>query len=130
MPGLNRRIDWSTGDYVSNGRGGHETTNTVEVPAYLELTIHRRSHIADPTRGSDLHLLPMENADALTVALARDTAAAALQRLVNAGLAKNLVVDVAVSDDNEGRIIGETSIDDAMGGPVDLSGVVGFGRNS
>lgn len=128
--GLDRRYDPEVGDYIDDGAGGYEETDTVETAAYLQITIHRDEYVGDHSRGSDIHLLPRENADALTVLAAEDTLRAALQKLVDAGLAKDLEVNVSASEDFPHRLEGGTEITDAQRGRVDLSDVVGFGRRS
>lgn len=129
MPGLDRKFDHFIGDYVDDGEGGYTETITVETAAYLQITIERDDWLVDATRGSDVHLLPQRNADAATVLAAQKTLQSALQRLVDAGLAKDLFVEVAIQDNLPGRLCGITEITDVQAGPIDLSEVVGFGKS-
>jgi phage gp46-like protein len=125
MPGLDRRIDPETGDWIDDGAGGFEETDTCESAAYLQIRIHRGEYWADGSAGSDVHLVPRMS---LTQALefAPETLRAALQRLVDAGLAKDLFVEVTADPDHPHRLTGVTEITDAQGGRVDLSQIAGL----
>ena len=125
MPGLDRRLNPETGDYISDGAGGDEDTDTVETAAYHQITTHRGEFWADPTKGSDLHLVPRMS---ITAALefAPETLRGALQALVNAGLAKDLRVEVTTDPNAPHRLIGLSEITDVQRGRVDLTQIAGL----
>lgn len=123
--GLDRRIDPATGDYIDDGAGGDEDTDSVETAAYHQIKTERGEWWADPDKGSDLHLVPrLSVTQALELLPA--TLESALQALVDAGLARSQRVEVAAHPTVPNRIIGITEIVDIQRGPVDLATVAGL----
>lgn len=125
MPGLDRRIDPDTGDYIDDGAGGDLDTDTIETAAYHQIKTHRGEYWADPTKGSDLHLVPRMSLDQ-ALEFAPDTIKACLQALVDAGLAKDLYVEVTTDPNVPYRLIGLSEITDAQKGAIDLSQIAGL----
>ena len=125
MSGLDRRIDPVTKDWIDDGAGGFEETDTVETAAYLQIRIHRDEYWADAGAGSDIHLVP-EMSITAALEFAPNTLRAALQALIDDGLATDMVVEVAVDPAHPHRIVGVTEITDAQRGGVDLSQIAGL----
>lgn len=126
MPGLNRRIDPATGDYIRDGRGGHETTPTIETGVYHQIRGKRRLWIGDPDAGSDLYLLPRRNLDRGAVVFADDAIRRAVQPFVDAGEAT--AVETALQAEKTGRLAGAASITDVQAGDIDITDIAGIGR--
>jgi hypothetical protein len=53
MPGLDRRIDPITGDYVHDGDGATETTRSALPQVYHQLRLGKRTWFGDPDAGID-----------------------------------------------------------------------------
>lgn len=128
MAGLDRRIDPLTGDYIDDGEGGYEETDTAETAAYHQITTHRGKYFPQPDLGSDTHLLVQRNADAITALFAAESLQAALQKLADEGMIKDIEVEVTVTKEFPARLVGGASFTDAQRGTVDLSDAVGFGK--
>lgn len=115
MGKLDRRIDPTTKDYVPDGKGGFQLTDTAEVAGYLQIAIHRDEYAYDPELGSNAHKLPRTNLSAAGIQFATEDLRAALMLLVEAGIARDVEVDVGVTDTKPHRLCGSTSIVDTKG---------------
>jgi phage gp46-like protein len=123
MPGWDLRIDPVTKDYVDDGRGGFQTTETIETMLYHQLQTRRNEWVADPELGCTAHLIPPK--DTASVALRRrDAFLQALKEFVDLGLAADLVVEV--DRDQRGRQVIRSSIRDVQRGEINLQGLLPF----
>lgn len=126
MPGLNRRLDPATGDYIRDGKGGHEKTGTIETGVYHQIRGKRSHWIGDIDAGSDLYLVPRRNLDRGALTFTEGAIVRALQPFVDAGQATD--VSVALHAEKGGRIvIDDASITDTQAGDVDFSDIPGIG---
>lgn len=128
MAGFDRKIDPLTGDYIADGEGGYEESDTAETAAYHQITTERGSYFPQPDLGSDAYLLPTKNASSITALFAAESLRAALQKLADEGFIKDIEVEVTVTGSLPRRLVGGASFTDAQRGTVDLSEAVGFGK--
>lgn len=123
MPGLDRRLDPVTRDYIDDGAGGYAETRTIE-PAVVHQTLDAYGEDpGDPQAGSRVRALLAGSNGPAQIPEARNAVAVGLQPLISAGLAR----DVAIRVERDGaRLLIETDITDANAGtePEDLHLVV------
>ena len=122
MPGYDRRIDPITRDYVDDGAGGCEETQSLETAVVHQILTEYGGDPGDGYAGSKVHLLARGLNGVPARAGARNAVAVALQPLVSAGLARDLRINIEQAGT---RLLVETSITDAnAGADVEDLGVV------
>lgn len=126
MAGLDRTIDPLTGDYVDAEGGEYEETRTIAPAVYHQLKTPRNGWWGDPERGSDLHLVRRRNLNRDTVLFAENAIRTALQPFIEQRLARDLVVKSET--DARGRLTMESEITDIQGVQIDLTDIVGVGK--
>lgn len=94
------RIIGASGDYLSDGRGGRQTTQTAATKCYHQLKTARNTWCGDPDAGADYHLLERKVTDE-ELARAADMTRAALERLVTEGVIRD--VQIETGSDQRGR---------------------------
>ena len=125
MAGRDREIDPLTKDYVDDGAGGYENTTTVRTAGYHQLTTERDQWWADRNVGSDLHLAPQLTASATALQFIEDSVRAALQALIDAGLAREQNVIVQPDKRIPDRMLVLADLLDQNSTIVDLTEVTG-----
>jgi phage gp46-like protein len=93
MPGLDRKLDPLTGDYLSDTVGGYVETESIQPALYHQLKTERGRWWGDADAGCDLYLVRASNLDQTAVVFAKDAIRTALQPFVEAGQARDLVVE-------------------------------------
>ncbi len=126
MPGIDRRIDPVTKDYIDDGVGGYENTTTVETAGYHQIQTQIDRWWADPTKGSGVYLVPQMTLSEATIQFLEDTIRAAFQALIDAGLAREQRVEVANSELVVDRLLLLAELVDAAATQVDLTEVGGI----
>lgn len=124
MPGWDVQIDPVTRDYVDDGAGGFETTDTIATMCFHQLNVHENEWLADPGLGNVAHLIPPKD-NATNQLRRRDAYKRALQVFVDEGLGADLVVAVD-RDSRTGRSVTRTSMRDVQRGEIDLQGMLPF----
>lgn len=127
MPGRSRVIDPKTKDYVSDGKGGRQTTTTVQTSLYHAITGERDRWPGDPEHGSNLWRLARDRLTQDAPQRAENELRVAVQPFLDEGLIRSFEVR-AERDAINGRLLIETTTVDAQNGPIDLSDVVPFGK--
>jgi phage gp46-like protein len=107
-----RRLDPRTGDYVDDGRGNWEMTDTAATAILHQLRGHKAKWVLDPDVGSRLHELDRAKSTVKTPAVIEDMFRAALAPLVAegridvpevraalSGSALSLIADLALSSE-------------------------------
>ena len=115
-----RRIDPAARDYVPDGRGGYEVTNTAEPAVYLQMVLARGSWVGAPRRGSRLSAFVRAKSIAnRTPGEIREAIRETLQPLVDEGRLRDLQVRIARDRD---RVVAEIiAVDVASGARMDLT---------
>lgn len=121
---LDRRIDPVTLDYVDDGQGGWEMTDTIETQLHHQLHTEKNSWPADPQSGSEVHLVPRK-ADEDTMLQRLAAHQAALDVFVKDGVAADLKLEL--TEDDVGRPVIVGSLRDVQRGTIDLGRHLAFG---
>lgn len=122
--GRDRVLDPLTGDYVSDGQGGYETTTTIQPALVHQLKGQRSRWWGDENAGSDVWRLQTMPLNEATVVAARNFIRTAVQVFIDRGQAREPRVDVTRSP--EGRLTIEASIVDVTHGELDISNLTRF----
>lgn len=123
MPGRDLKIDPETGDYVSDGAGGYETTTDASTAMYHQIRGNLGQWAGDPKAGSRLH--EFDRAKSFVSRTEREIVDAidqALKPLVDASL---ITAPEHVTERTTDRVVTETTVRDRTTGQViDLSDVL------
>lgn len=114
MPGLDRKIDPLTRDYVDAGHGEYVETQSIQPALYHQFRTERGRWWGDPDAGSDLYLVARRNLDTGAVVFGKNALRAAAQPFVDDGQARDLVIDGA--GDERGRLVLFVSLTDTTTG--------------
>ena len=121
MPGLDRMIDWRTGDYIDDGSGGTEYTPTIATQVYHQIQGRLGDWVGDDEAGSRLFELGRSGNDIETLDAANEILKSALKPFIDDGSATDLQTEV-VEDENKNRMALHSEMRDAQyGDPMDLS---------
>lgn len=123
MAGRDRKLDPITGDYIPDGRGGWQTTRTIQTAVHHQIHGERGRWAGDKDAGSEIHLLPKKNTES-TMQRGADVIREALAVFEADGRATD--VQVAVDRDQRGRQAFRASIRDTQSGEV-VSSLIPFG---
>ncbi len=121
-----RVIDSITGDYVSDGAGGFQTTRTAATALYTQMTMKRNAWWGNPDGGNDIDELLREGdiGDEL-FREAEDRIRLAMKPLLDAGRVRNLVI--AAERDQDGRLVIASSVQDVQHGELVRAPSLRFG---
>ncbi len=116
----NWQIDPSTGDYVMSG-GAPVETASLQNPAYVRLKVKRKTwlYAPDEAYGSDLYLIKKRRTDGSQNSLVENTAARALQPLIDDGRASEINVTTTQAARNGVGL--EVDLTDAEGNSDQIS---------
>ncbi|MFA9271081.1 MAG: phage GP46 family protein [Baekduiaceae bacterium] len=114
MPGLDRKIDPITHDYVSDGAGGYEKTSTAQTALQHQLQDELGNWVGDPDAGSNLFKFARGGNSERRAAGLRDGVRAAVKPLVDAGMVAD--VQVGTTRDQTGRLALQSSLRDVQSG--------------
>lgn len=126
MGNLDRRIDPVTKDYVLDGQGGCELTSTAEVALYLQMTMHLDEYWADPELGSNLHRFATLGLSDAALQFAQEDVVAALGLLEEAGMIRDIAVDVSITDTRPHRLCITSEVTDTKGNRITLKEASGL----
>lgn len=125
MAGYDRRINPITKDYVDNGRGGFETTRTLETAVYHQLQGHLNKWVGDPAAGCAAFGVVRKGARSVLHQL-QDVYTAALLPFVKSGRGADLVV--AIDRTQTGALAIRSSMRDIQGrGTLNIDPLLPFG---
>lgn len=113
MPGLDRRIDPATRDYISDGSGGYEKTRTAETAVYHQMRGNLGQWALDPDAGGRLYELARAKSGLRTPVIVADMLEELLKPLVREGLIGDPTIIVERELD---RIADETTVVDLTSG--------------
>jgi phage gp46-like protein len=119
VPGRDRILDSATGDYLSDGKGGWQTTTDVRTAVWHAIADEREHWVGDTDAGSELWRFERVGNSQATAIAAKDAMVQCLQPFVEKGLASNLVV--TTDRDPLGRLTILTSIHDVSHGPINVA---------
>lgn len=124
MPGRSRVIDPRTRDYVSDGKGGYLTTQTIAPAVYHQMQSDLNAWVGDPGAGIDMAPVKRRGTSEANATRAKRAILAALQPLVDAGRAANPNAAVTRS---KHRFDTEATIEDVQFGVVEVTPLLPFG---
>lgn len=126
MPGLDRVLDPTTGDYRDAPGGEYEETRTIATAVLHQIKGERARWWGDADAGSDLYLAKYKGTGRAGKLFAENAVAAALQPFVDAGDAAD--VEVVVEADARGRLQVAGSITDVQFGELALEEIASVGE--
>ncbi len=115
-----RKLDPITHDYIPDGAGGFETTETIETEMQHQILDRFAMWWGDPSAGSMLYMLAQANLGERDRLLAKRYSEVALQSIVDGGRATNLRVTSRI-DKTYQRIVVENTLSDVHSAGADVS---------
>lgn len=119
MAGKDRILDPETGDYVSDGKGGLQTTTDLRTAVWHQVAGKRTKWVGDPDAGSDLYTFERVGNSEDTAIAAKDAMARCLQPFIESGRGADLVVDTDRAP--LGRLTVVASMKDVSHGQIDVA---------
>lgn len=113
------------GDYVRGANGSWETTTSAATKAYHQLRTARNTWAGDPTAGADFHTLERKDSEA-EIARAANMTKAAMQRLVDKGVIRDLKIETGRDQANR-PVVQWTAVDVQSGEAIAGSEVLPYG---
>lgn len=126
MPGIDRKLDPATGDYIETDEGGWEETSTMETALYHQFNGEFNAWAGDAEAGCELYLLQRGRNSQAEAERAGDALNVAVRPFINLGLVEDLRIEID-REANAGRWAITTSLRDVQYGSIDLNPLLPFG---
>ena len=123
MPGLDRTIDPTTGDYVDAVGGAYAESLTIATAVYHQIKGELDRWPGDPNAGSGVYRIKQLGTGKAGQRAAEDATRAALQGFVDRGDASDLAV--AAEGQANGRMLIAAELTDVQYGPVVVATALG-----